>query len=161
MSSFQYILPAVIALAAIIMAFMRSLPSSAVAFVAMVLSQVFGWGFFTSGTMWFWGIAMAIATGIKYVSPLPPLPSLRYYTIGGALVGSVLGVLIGSMSALIIGGAAGAALGFIAFRRTPVGQMNASASRTLSIFADVALPALITIFIALITLAQLPLFQSL
>lgn len=144
-----------------VMAFMRRQPSSAVAFVGMFLAWAFGWGLFTSGTLWFWGIAMAIATGIKYLSPLPPISALRYYTVGGTLVGSVLGALLGSMAALILGGLIGSVLGFIAFRRTPNGRMNANSSLTLSIFADVALPAAITFFIAIITLAQLPLFQRL
>lgn len=160
MSTFQYILPALIAVAAIILAFTRRMPAAAIAFVAMVLARAFGWGMFTSGTLWFWGIAMVIATGIQYLSPIPPLRSLRMYIVGGTLVGCVLGALLGTMAGLIIAGIAGAALGFIAFRRTPDGKMNAGLSLTLSIFADVALPAAIAFFISTITLAQLPLFQS-
>lgn len=161
MENFTYILPVVIVLSAMVLAFINRLPSSAVAFVGMILSWAFGWGLFTSGTLWFWGVAMLIATGINYLAYLPPLPSLRRYIVGGTLTGSVLGVLAGSMASLITGAVIGAALGFIAFRRTPTGRINAPTSVTLSIFADIALPAAVTFCISIITLAQLPLFNSL
>lgn len=161
MFTLQYIVPVLIIALAIVTSFMDRLPSPAIAFAGMLAAWGFGWGLFMSGTLWFWGVAMAIAGGIKLLSELPPIHALRYYVTGGTLVGSVLGALSGTMAALIIAGVAGAVLGFMAFRRTPQGRMNASTALTLSIFADVALPAAVTFFISIITLAQLPLFQSL
>jgi len=154
-------MPVLVIALAIITSFMDRLPSPAMAFVGMLSAWAFGWGMFLGGTLWFWGVAMAIASGIKLLSELPPIHALRSYVTGGTLVGSVLGALSGTMAALIIAGVAGAVLGFMAFRRTPQGRMNASMALTLSIFADVALPAAVTFFISIITLAQLPLFQSL
>ena len=159
MTAVQYIVPAVIALAAIALAFCRRMPAAALAFVGMLVAWWMGWAQFMPGTLWFWGIAAAIVTATLYLSELPPFPSLRYYTVGGTLVGCVIGALFSTLAGLIVGGIVGAALGFIAFRRTPDGTMNATTAQTLSIFADTAIPAAVAFFIAIMTLAQLPLFR--
>lgn len=159
MATLLYILPSLLALAAMVMTFTRRWPAPAVAFVAMLAARWLGWGQFMPGTLWFWGATAAIVTATHYLSELPPLPALRYYTVGGALVGSVIGALFSTMAGLIAGGIVGAALGFIAFRRTPDGRMNATVAQTLSVFADTALPACVAFFISIMTLAQLPLFR--
>ncbi|MCI9054694.1 MAG: hypothetical protein HFJ87_06085 [Muribaculaceae bacterium] len=159
MPTFYYIIPAAISLAAVVMAFCRRLPAAAVAFVSMLGAAAFGWAVFPTGQYWFWGIAALIVTVNLYLGSRPPLTALRLYTAGGALAGSVVGAVAGSMAALIIGGAIGAFLGFEAFRRTPAGRMNATFSQRLAIFADLAIPAMVTFFIVIITFAQLPLFR--
>lgn len=139
-------------LAATAMAFMRRQPAAAVAFAAMCVA-----GFGTpqaAGQYWFWGVATVIVTVNLYLGQQPPLRALRMYTAGGALAGTATGAAIGSTAALIVSGAIGALLGFEAFRRTPGGRMNASPARRLSIFADTAIPALITFLIVAITLAS-------
>lgn len=159
MPSYYYIIPAVIGVAAVVMAFFRRLPAAAVAFVAMIAAAMFGWAMFPQGQYWFWGIAALIVTINLYLDSQPPLLSLRLYTVGGALAGSVVGAAFGSTASLIVGGALGAFLGFEAFRRTPDGTMKASLPRRLSIFASVAIPAIVAFYIVILTFAQLPLFR--
>ncbi len=154
-----YIIPAIIGLTAVVMAFFRRLPSTVAAFAAMLSAAAFGWGVFPSGQLWFWGIAALIVTVNLYLDSQPPLLSLRLFTAGGALAGCAVGAAVGSTGALIVCGAAGAFFGFEAFRHTPAGRMKASLPRRLSIFAAVAIPPLVTFFIATITFAQLPLFR--
>lgn len=161
MAQIEYILPCAVALCAVVMAFMRRMPSTVVAFSAMMGAWAWGWALFTPGTLWFWGIATAIVTANLYLTNIPPVPALRYFTAGGALTGCVVGALLGSQPGLIVGGFFGAILGFIAFRRTPAGRMNATPAQTLSIMADAAIPADTTFIIVIITLANLPLFRSL
>lgn len=150
------IIAAIISILAVVMAFLRRMPAAAVAFVGMLVSW---WGgMLLPGQLWFWGIAAAIVTINQYLSDTPPVAALRFYTVGGALAGAAVGAAFGSVASLTVCGAAGAFLGFEAFRRTPAGRMNATVARRLMIFADVAIPAVITFFIAAITLAQIPLF---
>lgn len=156
---FQLIIATILCLAAVVMAFFRRLPAAAVAFAGMLVAGLWGGALFLPGQYWFWGIAAAIVTVNLYLTELPPVTSLRLYTVGGALAGSAVGAAFGSIASLIVAGAVGAFLGFEAFRRTPDGRMNASFTRRIMIFADVAIPAAITFFIAAITLAQLPLFR--
>lgn len=139
----------------VIMAFMRRLPAAVVAFCAMGLAGLTNKAFFLSGQYWFWAVAAVIVTANQYLTEQPPLPRLRYYTVGGALVGCAVGAIFGNMAALIVSGFIGAFLGFEAFRRTPKGQMNAALPRRLMIFADAAIPALVAFFICAITTAQL------
>ena len=157
---FQMTAAAILCLVAVVMAFFRRLPAAAVAFAGMLVTGLSGESLLLPGQLWVWGIAAAIVTTNMYLSDIPPVASLRLYTVGGALAGTAVGAAFGSVASLIICGAAGAFLGFEAFRRTPAGRMNASPARRAMIFADVAIPAAITFFIAAITLAQLPLFQK-
>lgn len=152
------ILAAIISLVAVVTAFFRRMPAAAVAYAGMLVSLC-GGGLLLPGQLWFWGIAAAIVTVNQYLSDTPPVAALRFYTVGGALAGTAVGAAFGSVASLTVCGAAGAFLGFEAFRRTPAGYMNATVARRLMMFADVAIPAAITFFIAAITLAQTPLFQ--
>lgn len=157
---FQLATATILCLAAVVMAFFRRLPSAAVAFAGMLVAGLWGGCLLLPGQLWFWGIAAAIVTVNMYLSDTPPVTALRLYTVGGALAGSAVGAAFGTMASLIVCGAAGAFLGFEAFRRTPSGRMNAGPARRIMIFADVAIPAAITFFIAAITLAQLPLSRQ-
>jgi len=151
---------AILCLAAVVMAFFRRLPAAAVAFAGMLVAGIWGDALFVPGQLWFWGIAAVIVTVNLYLTELPPVTALRLYTVGGALAGTAAGAAFNSEATLIVCGATGAFLGFEAFRHTPDGRMNASPTRRIMIFADIAIPAAITFFIAAITLAQLPLFQK-
>ena len=64
------------------------------------------------------------------------------------------------MAAMIVAGLVGAAFGWFAFTRTPDGTIKASATRRLMMWADIALPALVTFFIVAISLFQLLLVNS-
>ncbi|MDE6301671.1 MAG: hypothetical protein K2M19_08145 [Muribaculaceae bacterium] len=144
----------------VVMAFTRRLPAALMAFVTFLIVHWTVHGTLTNSIMWFWGIAAAIVTINSFMSAQPPVPSLRYYVVGGALVGTAVGAVAASMAALIVAGAAGAALGWFAFTRTPGGQINASVSRKLMMWADIALPALVAFYIIAIALFQLTLVSS-
>lgn len=140
----------------IVLAFFSKLPAAAVSFVGMLLAGLCGQPAFVSGTLWFWGIAAAIVTANMYLTELPPLPVLRYYTLGGCLTGVVVGAAVTvPQLGTIVGGFIGAVIGFMAFRGTPSGRINASITRMLAIFADVALPGFVAFCISVITLFSL------
>lgn len=151
MSALLTVTVTVLGLASVAMAFMRRQPAAVVAFAGMCIA-----GFGTDipqSLYWFWGVAAVIVAINGYLGQEPPLRQLRYYTVGGALAGTATGGALGTTAALIVAGMAGAFLGFEAFRHTPAGRMNASAGRRLSIFADMAIPALIAFYIVAITLS--------
>lgn len=153
---FPIILTIILCALGIVTAFFKKLPAALIAFAGMLVPGLTGAEIFPSGTLWFWGIAAAIVTANLYLSELPPLPALRYYTLGGSLTGCILGALfIYPVAGVIIGAFGGAALGFMAFRCTPAGRMNASLARTLSIFAEVASPGATAFCIAILTLSYL------
>ncbi len=161
MSPISYIVPAVVAAAALVAMFFKRVPAVVIAFAAMLLSALLGWGLFLSGTLWFWGIAATLVTANYYLSQHPPITALRIYTCAGTLTGAVVGALGGSIASLIGGTILGAVAGFFAFTRTPRGHMNASALQVLEIFGDTACMPVFSCLIAIQTLAQLPLFYKL
>lgn len=139
----------------IFMAFTRRLPSAVMAFVTFLILYWTLHGSLSSSVMWFWGIAAAIVTVNSYLTSLPPVAALRYFVIGGGLVGTAIGAVAGMMSAVILGGGVGAMLGWLAFTRRPDGAINAPFSRKLMLWADIALPALVTFYIIVLVLFQL------
>ncbi len=151
------ILIVTLAIVSVFMTFTRRLPAAVMAFFTFLIVHWTIHGSLNSSIMWFWGIAAAIVTINSYISNQPPVASLRYYVVGGALVGTAVGAVTESMAALIVAGGAGAALGWFAFTRTPGGTINAPASRKLMMWADLALPALVTFYIIAIALFQLTL----
>lgn len=144
-----------LAIASMASAFTKPLPAAAIAYAVMLAAHLSGVAHIYSGALWFWGVAAAIVTANYYLTTLPPLPQLRWYTAGGALAGCMLGLVAGTQPALIVGGAAGGALGFLAFRLSPKGAMKASWARTLSLFADVEIPACVAFYIAFITITAI------
>lgn len=153
---FPIVLTTALSILGIVAAFFRKWPAAVISFAGMLVPHLADAEFFTSGTLWFWGVAAAIVTANMYMSDLPPVATLRYYTLGGCLVGTVVGaVLTAPAVGVIVGAFVGAVLGFIAFRRTPAGQMNATMAQTLTIFADVAIPGAIAFCISVLTLSNL------
>lgn len=140
--------------AAVVLAFFRRTPAAAVSFAAMVVAGLSGLAVFSGGQYWFWGVAAAIATAIRYVAE-PEIPSpLRYYTVGGALAGAVVGLAINSAAAVTVASAVGAFLGFEAFRRTPGGSRTPLASPVPAL-AAVGLPAVVNFSMLMLILSQL------
>lgn len=144
----------------VFMAFTRRMPAAVMAFVTFLIVHWTIHGTLNDSIMWFWGIAAGIVTINSYLSAQPPVDTLRYYVVGGALAGTAIGAVASSMAALIVAGAVGAGLGWFAFTRTPSGTINAPASRKLMMWADIALPALVTFYIIAIALFQLYLVTS-
>lgn len=154
------ILIVTLSVVSVAMAFTRRLPAAVMAFVTFLITHWTIQGSLTSSILWFWGIAAAIVTINSYLSPGPPVPALRRYIVGGGLVGTAIGAVASSMAAMIVAGLVGAAFGWFAFTRTPDGVIRASATRRLMMWADIALPALVTFFIVAISLFQLLLVNS-
>ncbi len=153
---FPIILSIALCVLGIVAAFFKRWPAALISLAGMLVPHFTGAEIFTSGTLWFWGVAAAIVTANMYMSSIPPVKALRYYTLGGSLVGTVVGaVLTAPQVGVIVGSFFGAGLGFLAFRRTPAGRMNASFARTLTIFADVAIPGAIAFCISILTLSCL------
>lgn len=144
----------------VVMAFTRRLPAAVMAFATFLIVHFTVHGTLNNSIMWFWGIAAAIVTINSYMGNRPPVDALRYYVVGGALVGTALGAIASSMAALIVAGGVGAGLGWLAFTRTPSGTIKASAASKLMMWADIALPALVAFYIIAIALFQLTLVAA-
>lgn len=127
---------------ALVCAFIPRIPAAAAAFIALLLASFSAIFPFSTAQLCFWGVATLIAVALTYLRPANPVPSspLRYYIVGGALAGSVIGLAIGSKSAVIIASAVAAWLALVAFKRTPAGR---NLSTDLNTFAALALPAIV------------------
>lgn len=147
-------LAAILAGAALVLAFFRKAPAVALAFVAMIVAAA-GPFVFSAATLWFWGAATALALAIQYLAPIHVPARLRAYTVGAALTGAVVGLAFGSTAAVIIGACVGAFLGFIAFRRTPEGRELPSRSAAVQVLAPCALPAVVNFSILMLIFSQL------
>ncbi len=141
--------------ASLVLAFFRRVPAAVVSFLAMIIAGMSRLVVFSSSQYWFWGIAVAIACCIQYLSDAAKSGSTsRNYIVGGALAGSVIGLALGTQASVIVAAAIGGLLGFEAFRRTPSGKAMPRASR-LNELASICLPAVVNFSILMLIFAQL------
>lgn len=133
-------------------------PSSGATFAFIGLVAMYHSDYITglSGqTILFWGIAVIIICGIRLAggAKATSFPaSARYYIAGGALAGMLAGLTLGQ-SGMITGSAIGALLAALAWSRTPAGKN--SMGSIWRIIAAAGLPAVVTMTIVGLTLAQL------
>lgn len=139
----------------IVLAFFRRLPAPLVSFAAMLVAWFSGMVSFTSGQLWFWGVAALIASGISYLVPPVPDSQCRLYTAGGALVGAVIGLVGGTTAWVIIASALGAFFAFTAYCRTPRGAAAGLSAGRVDVLAGVALPAVVNFSMVMLIFAQL------
>lgn len=141
--------------AALVMAFFRRMPAVLPAYAAMVVAQMSDMIIFTSGTLWFWGAAAAIALAIQYMVRPTASRTRQLYTVGASLAGAVIGLAVGTRAAVIIAAAAGAFLGYAAYGRTPAGRMSARPHGSADDMAATALPAVVNFSMLMLIFAQL------
>ncbi len=141
--------------AALVLAFFRRMPASAVAYISIIVAALSGMVAFTSSQYWFWGVATVIALVITYAVPRESSKARRIYTVGGALAGAVIGLASGTQAAVIIGGAIGAFLGYEAYGMTPAGRKELRPRGSVDEFAALALPAVVNFSMVMIIFAQL------
>lgn len=141
--------------AGIVLAFFPRIPASPVSFAAMLVAAWSGLVAFDSSQLWFWGVAAFIAAGIGYLAPGLPDRQCRLYTVGGALVGSLVGLVGGTVAWVILASAAGAFLGFMAYGRTPRGQASGVGLSQVDRLAAAGLPAVVNFSMVMLIFAQL------
>ena len=142
---------AVLAGAGAVFAFARRIPAPLVTFAGLAVAAFSGMTAFGSGSLWFWGMAALIASGIAYLEPVPAPRAMRIYTVAGALAGAFVGLVAGTQTWVIVASAAGAVLGRLAYARTPRGASGALRRDAL---AAVALPAVVNFSMLMLILAQ-------
>lgn len=99
------------------------------------------------GTLLFWGIAAAIATGIGFLLP-PAVSEARNgvaYMTAGALAGTFAGMAMSAQAPMIIGAILGVIFGIVAFSRTPAGKsLGFPSSRFMNYACAKGFPIVIT-----------------
>ena len=149
MNALQIILPGIIGLSAVVMAFFRRLPACLVAYIAFVAAALLKVFAVPADRYLIWGFIAVIDTVNIYASRIEPPKSMHIYTVVGCFVGCLLGVAFYNTATVMIGGFLGAILGFIAYTRTPVGRLwNAPMSHKLSILAASGCSAWFTFILA-------------
>lgn len=106
-------------------------------------------------TLIFWGIATAITAGLYYLTPSGEPDGNRssnLYVGFSSLAGGMLGILL-APRILVLGVILGAAVGQLAYSRTPAGQwMHGRSKLFLRYFAAKCLPVIIAISIVCIAI---------
>lgn len=141
--------------AGLVLAFFPRFPAALVSFAAMLVAHFSGLVTFDSTQLWFWGIAAAMGAGIAWLVPGSGDRQCRLYTVGGALVGALVGLVGGTVAWVVIASAAGAFLGFVAYSRTPRGHMAGVSITSFDRMAALGLPAVVNFSIVMLIFAQL------
>lgn len=144
---------------ALVMAFFKRMPAVALSYIAMLVAAGSGMVAFVASTLWFWAAATAIALAIEYLADDTVGRGHRCYIAGGALAGALVGLVIGSKAAVIVAAAAGAFLGYEAYRRTPAGRDIDAPWQAAGTFAAVALPVVVNFSITMLIFSQLLLLR--
>lgn len=126
MAMFLLILAVLLLSLGVVEAFRRPMPLAVCAsFAGLVSLWYSGYSYGLSGrTLLFWAIAVIIVCGIRFAggsSEADRIPAARYYIAGGSLVGMLAAFTLGQ-GGMIVGAAVGAALGGVAWSRTPGGR---------------------------------------
>lgn len=118
------IICAILITAAVALSFVSGGYATAIAFLGLCVAGLMPGVEFGASTYIFWGVAMVIVLGLEFILPRTVTRSrlgLPYICVG-SLAGVFAGLALSSHAALIIGAVAGAALGGIAYGRTPAGR---------------------------------------
>ena len=126
------------------------------AFVGLVLMH---WSYYIAAPMMtfiFWGIATLITLGVFYLSPKGEPDGHRssnFYVGLTAMAGGMLGILFQRPAYIVLGVIVGAAIGQLAYSRTPAGKWLLSPSTMfVRYFAAKCLPVIIAISIVCIAI---------
>ena len=129
------------------------------AFVGLVLLHLSYYIAVPEKTFIFWGIATLITVGLFYLSPKGEPDGHRssnLYVGLTAIAGGLLGILLQHPAYMVLGIILGAALGQLAYSRTPAGRwMLNPSSLFLKYFLAKGLPAIIAVSIICIAITGL------
>ena len=150
MTTFLLILTVIFSLGAIVLSFLDGSVAAVVAFAALCCTGFIP-GIDPGATVFiFWGVAAAIVLGLRFMlseSVRRSRLGLPYIT-GAALAGMLVGLALSSHAAIVAGAFIGAALGGVAYARTPAGKvLEFPSSRFLNYLCAKALPAIVTMSI--------------
>ncbi|MBR7011550.1 MAG: hypothetical protein IKI10_01515 [Muribaculaceae bacterium] len=142
-------------IAALALVFWPRWVASVPAFVGLVLMHLSYYIDVPTMTFVFWGIATAITIGLFYLSPSGEPDGNRasnLYVGFTAMAGGMLGILL-APRVMVLGVVLGAALGQLAYSRTPAGKWMLNPSTLFwRYFAAKCLPAIVAIAIVCITI---------
>jgi hypothetical protein len=142
-------------IAALALVFWPRWVASVPAFVGLVLMHLSYYIDVPTMTFVFWGIATAITIGLFYLSPSGEPDGNRasnLYVGFTALAGGMLGILL-APRVMVLGVVLGAALGQLAYSRTPAGKWMLNPSTLFwRYFAAKCLPAIVAISIVCIAI---------
>lgn len=137
--------------------FMPRFPAVLPAWLGMLCMRFVATGYVNTKTLIFWGLASLIVLALNILQPkaLTAARQGHAYVVGATVVGIVLGYLLAPMAAAItLGGIAGAALGAIAYMRTPDSPKFSIASpEFLQYLCAKGLPAVVACSMAAIIIA--------
>lgn len=142
-------------IAALALVFWPRWVASVLAFVGLVLMHLSYYIDVPTMTFVFWGIATAITIGLFYLSPSGEPDGNRasnLYVGFTAMAGGMLGILL-APRVMVLGVVLGAALGQLAYSRTPAGKWMLNPSTLFwRYFAAKCLPAIVAIAIVCIAI---------
>lgn len=142
-------------IAALALVFWPRWVASVPAFVGLVLMHLSYYIDVPTMTFIFWGIATAITIGLFYLSPSGEPDGNRasnLYVGSTAMAGGMLGILL-APRVMVLGVVLGAALGQLAYSRTPAGKWMLNPSTLFwRYFAAKCLPAIVAIAIVCIAI---------
>ena len=142
-------------IAALALVFWPRWVASVPAFVGLVLMHLSYYIDVPTMTFIFWGIATAITIGLFYLSPSGEPDGNRasnLYVGFTAMAGGMLGILL-APRVMVLGVVLGAALGQLAYSRTPAGKWMLNPSTLFwRYFAAKCLPAIVAISIVCIAI---------
>ena len=142
-------------IAALALVFWPRWVASVPAFVGLVLMHLSYYIDVPMMTFVFWGIATAITIGLFYLSPSGEPDGNRasnLYVGFTAMAGGMLGILL-APRVMVLGVVLGAALGQLAYSRTPAGKWMLNPSTLFwRYFAAKCLPAIVAISIVCIAI---------
>ena len=129
------------------------------AFVGLLLMHYSYYIAVPTMTFLFWGIATLITVGLFYLSPKgePDGHSSSNLYVGlTAIAGGMLGILLQRPAFMVLGVILGAAMGQLAYSRTPAGKWMLTPSRLFwRYFAAKCLPAIVAVSIVCIAIMGL------
>ena len=142
-------------IAALALVFWPRWVASVPAFVGLVLMHLSYYIDVPTMTFVFWGIATAITIGLFYLSPSGEPDGNRasnLYVGFTAMAGGMLGILL-APRVMVLGVVLGAALGQLAYSRTPAGKWMLNPSTLFwRYFAAKCLPAIVAVSIVCIAI---------
>lgn len=142
-------------IAAVVLVLVPRWAAAVPAFVGLVLMHLSYYIDVKTMTFIFWGIATAITVGLFYLQPSGEPDGNRssnLYVGFTAMAGGMLGILV-APRIMVLGVILGAAMGQLAYSRTPAGKwMLTPSSQFWRYFAAKCLPAIVAISIVCIAI---------